>query len=366
MKKIVFGITSLEIGGAERVLVDIVNKLKTRYDITIFTLYASGTFEKELDPDIKLISLYNRPYKKFSKIKQKIIPIYVLNCGKKIYKKYLEDKYDVEIAFLEGPITRIFSYGKSKKKIVWVHNDIKNVFGNDIKSKLKLNIDKKIYTKYDKIIFVSEDNKKSFNDQMKNKDLEEKEDVIYNYINKERIIQKSNEELKEEKVELKTPSIVTLSRLVEQKALDRLINVHKRLIDDGISNYIYILGEGPEKKKLEKKIEDLKVQDTFKLIGKRDNPYPYVKKADYIALLSYYEGYPMCLEEAKILNKKILATDTASREVLKNYNKNIIIKNDEEAIYNALKQVLQKKITFKEIENNYNNENLIDKIAEVL
>lgn len=101
-------------------------------------------------------------------------------------------------------------------------------------------------------------------------------------------------------------------------------------------------------------------------MGKRENPYPYVKRADYLALLSYFEGYPMCLEEAKILNKKILITDTASKEVVKNYNKKLIIKNDEEAIFEGLKQVLQENVIFGEDdEKEYDNEYLIEKIEEL-
>ena len=357
MKKIVFGITSLSIGGAERVLVDIANKLQEEYDITIFTLYGKGAFEKELNKNIKLIRLYDNSYEELTNFKKKIIPIQVLNSGKSIYKKYIEGKFDVQVAFLEGPITRIFKYGKESKKIVWIHNDISKVFGQGLKAKLKLKIDRSNYKKYDKIIFVSNDNKKAFNELYNLKNIEEKEDVIYNYIDKERIIKMADKEIGQDYIDKKVPSIVTLSRLVEQKAIDRLIRVHKRLIDENIIHNMYIIGDGSEKEKLTNLIKELKIEDTFKLMGKRENPYPYVKKADYLALLSYYEGYPMCLEEAKILNKKILITDTASIEVVKNYNKKLIIKNDEEAIFESLKQVLQGNVIFSEDdEKEYDNE----------
>ena len=59
MKKIVFGITSLSLGGAERVLVDICNSLKDKFDITIFTLYGEGEFESQLDKKVKVINMYN-------------------------------------------------------------------------------------------------------------------------------------------------------------------------------------------------------------------------------------------------------------------------------------------------------------------
>ena len=367
MKKIVFGITSLSIGGAERVLVDIANKLQEKYDVTIFTLYGRGAFEKELNKNIKIIKLYENSYEEMSSTKKKIIPIYVLNSGKSIYKKYIEGKFDVQIAFLEGPITRIFKYGKETKKIAWIHNDISKVFGDTIKAKLKLIIDKNNYKKYDKLIFVSHQNKDAFNKLYNLNNIEKKEEVIYNYVDKYRIIQKSKVEVGQDYIDKKLPSIVILSRLVEQKALDRLIRVHKKLIDGKINHNIYIIGDGPEKEKLEKIIKELKVEGSFKLMGKKENPYPYVKRADYLALLSYFEGYPMCLEEAKILNKKILITDTASKEVVKNYNKKLIIKNDEQAMFEALKQVLQGNVIFQDDEEEkYDNEFLIHKIEELL
>lgn len=365
MKKIVFGITSLGIGGAERVLVDIVNKLQKKYDITIFTLYGKGAFEKELDKNIKVIKLYDNSYEEMSNLKKKIIPIHILICGKSIYKKYIEGKFDIEIAFLEGPITRIFSYGKANKKIAWIHNDIAKVFGNNFKANLKLKIDKKIYNKYDKIIFVSNDNKDSFNKLYKDTNLAEKEEVIYNYIEKSRIIEKSNLEIGQEYIDKDVLSIIIVARLVKQKAIDRLINVHKRLVDEGIIHNIYVIGDGSEKENLENQIKQLKVEDTFKLMGKRENPYPYIKRADYFALLSRFEGYGMVIDEAKILNKTIIITNTAAKEAVKGYSKKLILENTEDAIFEGLKQVLQKNVIFEENETEYDNEVLMEKIEKL-
>lgn len=363
MKKLLFGITSLTIGGAERVLVDIANELCDKYEITIFTIYPNGEFEKNLSPNIKLKSLYNVQYKELSKIQKILIPLKVWTMQKSIYKKYIKDDYDVEIAFLEGAITRIFSTkNKDTKKIAWIHNDISKVFGNTIKSKIKRNVDKKIYSNYDKLIFVSNDNVKKFKEVYNN--TVEKE-VIYNYINSDNVITKA-----EETLDIKFDNninFVTVARLVEQKALDRLINIHSRLVRNGFEHNFYIIGEGPEKDKLEKMIKDNQVQKTFKLLGKRENPYPYMKQADYFCLLSYFEGYPMVVEEAKILNKQILITDTAAREVVRDYKNSQIFENSEEGIYEGLKNIIQNNIKENNnIENNYNNKDIIKKIIELV
>lgn len=366
MKKIVFGITSLSIGGAERVLVDIVNNLKDKFDITIFTLYGKGAFEKEIDKSIKVIRLFDNSYEEMSNFKKKVIPLYVLSCGKFIYKKYIEGKFDIQVAFLEGPITRIFQYGNKNKKIVWIHNDISKVFGNNFKAKLKLYIDKKTYKKYDKLIFVSKDNNESFNKLYNIPELENKEEVIYNYIDKSRILEKANFTIGQEFFENDVTSIISVARLVEQKAIDRLINVHKKLIDENLIHKIYVIGDGPERENLENKIKQLKLEDSFKLMGKRENPYPYIKRADYFALLSYFEGYGMVIDEAKILNKSIIITNTAAKEAVKGYINKLILENTEEAIFEGLKQVLQKNVIFEENDKEYDNSYLLEQIEKLL
>ena len=360
-KRICFGITKLGIGGAERVLVDIANELIQDYDITIFTIYGGGELEKELNPNIKRISLYKQEKKSV------FIPIYVLFCGKFIYKKYLKGHFDIDIAFLEGPITRIFAYKGNNKKIAWVHNDISKVFGEDYKSKIKKYIDKWFYNKYDKIIFVSEQNKKAFENVYG--DISKRK-IIYNYINKERVLSLAKEKCdKSIKNSENEKSFITVSRLVKQKAIDRLIKVHKKLIDEGLKHKIYVIGDGEEKSNLISLVEKLKVEKTFIILGKKENPYPYIKQADYFVLLSYFEGYGMVLEEAKILNKPILVTDTAAEEAVMNYDKKIVVENNEETIFNELENVLQGKYIFLDKENtryNYDNKYLLEQIKNIL
>ena len=367
MKKIVFGITSLTLGGAERVLVDLANELSKseEYQITIFTIYGQGELEKQLSEKVILKSIYSESYNKLSTINRKLlVPISILIGKNKIYKKYIKNKYDKEIAFLEGPITRIFACGKEKnKKIAWVHNDIAQVFGTGIKAKLKRKIDEKLYERFNSLIFVSKNNLESFKKTYpENKAIQQ---VIYNYIDSKKVLEKTDIKTEIEFDEKKT-NLLTVARLVPQKALDRLIKVHEKLIMDGLNHNIYIIGDGPEKDKLQELIKTTNCQNTIKLLGKKENPYPYMKKADYLCLFSKFEGYGMVLEEAKILNKYILITDTAAKEAVENYKKSIVFENSEEGIYEGLKQILTK------IENNeekieiYSNTKIIEQIKQIL
>ena len=369
MKKIIFGITSLTLGGAERVLVDLANELskKNEYEITIFTIYGKGELEKQISPKVKLKTIYTKPYNQLSKIQRKIIePLRILLTKNKIYKKYIKNKYDKEIAFLEGPITRIFACGKEKnKKIAWIHNDISQVFGTGIKAKIKRKIDQKQYKKFSKLIFVSQSNLESFKETYRNNKAEKQ--VIYNYINSEIVLKKAQEPF-EDQFNLQNINLVTVARLVPQKALERLIKVHSTLIKDGIKHNIHIIGDGPEREKLEKLIKSNNCGDTLKLLGAKENPYPYMKEADYFCLLSYFEGYPMVVEEAKILNKEILITETAAKEVIKNYSKGKIFENTEEGIYNGIKTVIQnKKLKENDMQElkEYNNKNIIEQVENL-
>lgn len=342
MKKIVFGITGLNLGGAERVLVDIVNEICDKYEITIFTLYGKGEFEKQLSKKVKVVSVYNEQYKNLSTLKKKWISLQMVNglLRKRIYNKYIKGKYDVEVAFLEGPMTWIFSEKSNAHKIAWVHNDIKDVFGESNKSRMKQKMNEKCYYLYDQLIFVSNDNKRKFQEFFPDNHVSK--EVIYNYLNCEDVIKKS-EKGKAEEISDKEVSFVQVSRLVDQKAVGRLIDVHKRLIDEGYKYNIYIVGDGPLREELESKIKEYGVGNSFHLLGQKENPYPYIKKGDYFMLTSYYEGYPMVLLEGKALNKYILITDSAARETLVDYDDKLIVDNNEDGIYEGIKKLIEKK-----------------------
>lgn len=362
LKKIIFGITSLTIGGAERVLVDLANKLSEEYEVTIFTIYDGGELKKELNTNIKKIALYRKQYKNLSKFEKIKASLRLILYKKKIYEAIMKRGFDTEIAFLEGPVTRLFSVKSKTKKIAWIHNDISKVYGNSIKAKIKKFVDGQIYKKYDKLVFVSEENQQDFNKEYKWAD-ESNEEIIRNYIDYRKVLEKA--ERKENlPYDEKDINLLTVCRLVEQKALDRFINVQKKLEDKGIHIKVYIIGEGPLRFNLQKQIDTLGLTENFILLGKRENPYPYIKHCDYFCLLSYYEGYGMVLEEAKILNKPIILTNTAATECAKGYSKAIILENTEEGIVKGLEKEL-KSDSIKHLQNT-NNESNNEETEEII
>ena len=362
-KKILFGITSCTFGGAERVLIDLCNQLCEEYDITIFTIYAKGEMEPEIDPRITLKSLYPFCYAEMPKWKKILLPISLFLRKNSIYHKKIKGDFETEIAFLEGPITNLFSVRNLKtKKIAWIHNDISQVFGKGLKAKIKQFFNRKTYQRFQEIIFVSQDNLEKFEEMYV---ISTPKQVIYNYIDSEKVIEKSKQISKY--LEKDCPIFVSVCRLVEQKAIGRLIKVHSQLIKEGKKHKIYVVGDGPLKQELQEQIKQEKVENTFILLGKQANPYPYVKQADAFCLFSYYEGYPMVVEEAKILNQFICVTDTAVREVLRNYNRKMIVENTENGIKEGIKQFVENKEKYieQDIEFHYSNEEILERIKRI-
>lgn len=363
LKKILFGITSLTLGGAERVLVDLANVLSKEDEVTILTLYPKGEFEKDVSNNVKQISLFSKSYQEMNKLEKIKVSLSLLLFKNRLYHKKVKKDYDVEIAFLEGPITRLFSVrNPNVKKIAWIHNDIRQVFGKKITANLKKQYDKKQYETYDNLIFVSQDNKEKF-EQIYPNIQKEKLQVIYNYLDAEKVRNKAQTEI--ENLKKEGNLLVTVARLVEQKGIDRFINVHAQLQKKGIKNTVCVIGEGPEKEELEKQIKQYQVEDTFLLLGKKENPYPYMKQADYFCLLSYYEGYGMVLEEAKLLGKNIIITDTAAREAVQGYPNTTILENTQEGILQGLEQILQQPKLVETTNTNYTNQEILQQIKQV-
>lgn len=341
MKKVVFGITGLTLGGAERVLVDIANHIAGDYDVTIFTLYGNGELESQLDAQVKRVTM-NKEGRNELNVFQKLwmsIQFRFSYLRKRLYRTYLKNQYDVEVAFLEGPITWLFSCPSKTRKLVWVHNDIKEVFGKGWKANQKKKMNEQIYQKFDEIIFVSQDNQEKFYELYPSNGVPKR--VIYNYLDEEAVLKKADAMVPDIKHDV--PTFIQVSRLTEQKGISRLIYVHKKLIQDGHLHHIYIIGTGPLESELQEKIKEYGSGDTFHLLGKQSNPYPYVKAGDFFMLTSLYEGYGMVIDEAKILDKFVMITDTAAREAVIDYPKSLVVPNNDEGIYHGMKGLITKK-----------------------
>ena len=136
-------------------------------------------------------------------------------------------------------------------------------------------------------------------------------------------------------------TMASLGRLTHQKGYDVLLRVHDRLIRDGMECDLWIAGEGEDRPALEQFIAEHRLQDSVKLLGFCENPYPILQAADVLACSSRYEGLSTFVTEGLILAKPIVTTNcTGMRELLGESEYGLIAENDDEAFYQALKQML--------------------------
>ena len=361
-RRVVFGISSLAIGGVSRILVDIctsLSKKHTNLDIEIFTLFGGGEFEEGIP--VKVISLFKKPFNSYSKHSKLFISLYIKLFEPNIFNKYIRGNYDTLVAFDEGAITNLFSYCSDSKKIAWIHNKNYDLYSKDNKKYLKST--SRVYSHYDKIIFTREIGLRRFNKVFKNRKIRKiPKDVITNYVDPLRIYVKSEEESVVEWTE-KDRVLLSVVRLYKHKSIERFIKVHKRILNDGISHKIYIIGDGPEMENLKKLIREEKLLSSVFLLGTKVNPYPYIRKCNYFCLFSEKEEYSIVLNEAKILNKNILITDTKTRDVIQDYPNARVFENSESGIYTGLRYVLTKvDIDRTNFEYIYKNDDILKQI----
>ncbi len=335
MKRLLFLINTLDGGGAEKVLVDTANALpKDKYDVTVMTVKDEGTFRSCLDSTVKYKSMDGFRNSKLKRIFAGLIS-YLMPAGI-THRLFIGNKYDYEVAFLEGVPTKLISASRNikSKKYAWVHIDLFNTSG-DIKA--FNNSDKKqreCYKKFDKIICVSQSTKDAFIKRFGSFDNIE---VKYNIVDDVAIKEKASEQISRTNKVL----IVSVGRLAMQKGYDRLLKIANRLKAEVNKFEILIVGEGCERASLEDYIKNNGLSDFISLIGFSNNPYKYMQAADFLVFPSRTEGLSTVVTEAMILGKPIVATDCSGmREILGESEYGIITDNNENALYNGVKRMI--------------------------
>lgn len=340
MIRILFLINTLRGGGAEKVLVDLINNMPHDvYDITIHTIDNTGVYLDHLSKDVK----YKTINRKKGFIRWFFNHILTFNLpAKRIYKKYINDNYDIEIAFLEGLPTKIIaaSTNKTAKKIAWVHTDLMRYFESAVVYK-NYEENRKSYQCFDKIACVSEDVKQKFIERFG--DIGDKVQTVYNIVLDDEIRDKGMEDLGDFKHDY--PIIVGCGRLCEQKGFDRLLRIHKRMLDENIKHYLWIVGDGDLRPQLEEYIKANNLLNTVTLLGFQLNPYKYIKNADLFICSSIAEGYSTVVTESAVLGTPIISTDVAGSKEPYEYPRCFkVVENNEESLFVAIKQVLVDKV----------------------
>lgn len=387
-KKVLFVTDEMTLGGVSRVLNNLLDQLvsQTDYHIDLLVLHKHGEMLKDIPDSVNVIEgtkFFRVIDQSLSQLlKQKNIPylinklylVSLMKTGligykiKKERKKMNLGHYDVEIAFKEGFCTIFVANGSSPKKVNWVHLDYKkqNFSSNHMP------LMKKTLNSIDINVAVSEVAAQSYEEVF---NLKQKVLVIHNIIQSDLIRNKYEEEVQEEDLHLfnnQYLTFISVGRLVSQKGYDRLISIHKRLIQEGLMHNIIIIGHGEDEDSLRQQINELGCQETCRLIGYRENPFAYFKLADCFLLPSRYEGLPTVVFESLICETPVIATKVAGvEEQLNQTDFGLVVDNENESFYEAMKHIIghpialnKMKVALKQYQ--YQNDKIISQIKELV
>lgn len=331
MIKILFFMDTLSGGGAEKVLQTLVNNMdQQEFDITVHTL-------NEVDP-----TRYLAPgirYKAVNRCKtawgRKLFSYWLRLCAelKWLYPLYMKDDYDIEVAYLECGPTKILAGSTNKKalKLAWVHCDLEKKEGIAAQAERL----KTYYKAYDKAVCVSENVKESFARLFG--DTPEAV-VLHNVVDEAEILEKAHAFLPERP---EVPTFAAVGRLSYEKGNDRLLEACRLLHTDGFDFRLWIIGEGPERDKLESLIREYNLEQCVKLWGFQTNPYPYMAEADFMVVPSRFEGFSTVVTEALILGKPVVTTPCSGmRELLGDSEYGLITEDSVEGIYSGIRRML--------------------------
>ena len=341
MKSILFFIESLDGGGAEGVLENVVTAMdKSKFNLTVVS-ETDNEFRTQTIKDNSHHHCFVHKNLNGSKIRaiiNKLIIKFSLVAPCSLVRKLLiRGKYDVEIAFCEGYATKIIgsSTDRHSKKIAWIHTDfINNPWSEEIHDGAEN--EKKCYENFDAIVCVSQTIKDSF---VKKYGMAEKVHVIYNIINDRKALELGNKEV--DTSNYRRPLFVLAGSFRRVKGYDRMVRVSAKLHDEGYDFSVIIMGIGYERDEIEALLDEFNLRSVVTLMNYQSNPYSYIKSADAYICSSRAEGYSTVTTEAVILNTPVITTECSGmREIFGDRECGIICDNSEDGLYNAVKTVL--------------------------
>lgn len=332
MIKVLFLIHDLGQGGAEKVLVNLVNNMDPgKFDITVMSLFGGGVNEQFLKPHIRHFSCFRHMIRGNSHLMKLLTP-------RQLHRWLIREKYDVEISYLEGPTARIVSGcpHQDVKILTWIHclPEKRNVtLGFRSYQEAR-----DIYSRFEKVICVSKTAQAGFRRAFPGVD---NVSVIYNTNDSTAILNMAGRPVADvfRGTEVR---LVGVGKLIPVKAFDRLLRIHARLRGEGYPIRTYILGEGSLRAELEAAAKKLGIADSISFLGFQKNVYKYVSKCDLFVCSSLSEGFSTAATEALIVGTPVCTVEVSGmKEMLGEHNEyGIVTENSEEALYRGIKTLL--------------------------
>lgn len=334
VKKILFLIHDLGQGGAEKVLVNLVNNMDySKFDITVMTLFDVGVNRQFLSKDVKYKSVF-----------KKMVPgnshLMKLLCPQMLHKIFIKEHYDVEVAYLEGPCARIISGCREKgtKLVSWIHIEQKSQ-KRSTQGFRSFKEACKCYGRFEQVVGVSETVKKDFQSLIP---LDTEVKVLYNTNESDNIIALSQEAVENNLFFNDEIKLVGVGKLLKSKGFNRILGIIKRLREAGYPVHLYILGIGSEEESLKRFVSENGMENYVDFLGYQTNPYKYVACCDLFVCASYAEGFSTAATEALILGIPVCTVEVSGmKEMLgKNNEYGVVTLNDDESLYEGIRQMI--------------------------
>ena len=345
MKKLLFITWSMSHGyGTEKSLADILNRMdSTKYKIDVFPLFKDAN-SNILNSNIKVLnSLIDYTIDGFDE-KKALDDYYSILANPLKFNKLIKKKYDCVIACNHNAPSYFASYMNNIPKVVWIRGDMSELNYKKIKPstveysgiKQEYNMQKNVLNTFDSIVVISDVVKKTLKEEF---EITENVYEIPNSVDVDKI-----KILSEEKIDVPTKNLFTmLGRLDNNKNQILLLKAAKLLKGKTDDFEIYLLGDGEDRKSLENYILQNDLESNVKILGFKNNPYPYIKKSIATVLTSFSEGFSLALAESALLNTPIISTKVGiAEELVKRYNCGTLIDYDEQKLADVLLEYMKK------------------------
>lgn len=392
MKTILIVSHAMQLGGAERSLLGLLNAIDSeRYCVDLFLMRHEGTLLNDIPKNINLLpevpeyTVLARPLKAIMKEKRFILAAARV-FGKikaRLYEKrnhiqdsgvsleyshkytcpfmpkiQIQKEYDMAISFLT-PHYFVTKKVKAKKKMAWIHTDYSKV-QIDVKSELKM------WSSYDYIASISEAVTESFTKVFPS--LRNKVMIIENILPVQLIKRQMNEFDGKTEMHGEGVKLLSIGRYCTAKNFDNVPCICSYILQSGINVTWYIIGFGGDEAFIKEKIKEQNMEKRVILLGKKENPYPYMKACDIYIQPSRYEGKSVAVREAQLLGKPVVITNYATADSqLEDGVDGVIVpmesKECAEEIVRLLKNIEKRKQLSKECrERDYSNQGEIKKL----
>lgn len=337
--KIVFLQYQLVCGGAEQALYDLIGLLdKTRFDITVVALVDGGEWEDKFqDAGISVKTVFckrdrtdkNPLHFVGHQLKKLRIRWWMKFRPQKLLPHFAGDGIDISVAYSFAGFEQVVM-AEGAKHVKYVHGNIET---NGQQRDIFLGL-RDILPQYDRIVCVSD---MAFEAFKRITGCRENVRMHYNPINSAQVLQLAQQPVK---LPQDVPYICAVGRLAPEKAYDRLIRIHRRILDQGIIHNLVIVGDGPEKGHLMETIRETGTEDTVLLAGYQSNPYPYMKNSRFLVCSSYTEGLPVIAMEALALGVPMVSAVPSIGELFADSCCGIVTENDDDSLQRGIVKML--------------------------